>query len=179
MVVATRPVIVAVARSVGVEVGVTVVSIIVDCAIIADNNAATQTIHWYRIPSCTPAKLIAASQTATYTWGGLAIATGAAMKPDKCYAYFLSYLFDGSRAKLRTIKALPDLIAPITLSTSEIASLHLQVPLPDGTTAPIPTLRNKDASLLLGIYLGPTSRGEPHIREMVRKGYTWADRLKS
>jgi hypothetical protein len=130
----------------------------------------TDLIHWYHVPSCTPAELIAAAQTATYAWGGLTIATGAAMKPDKCYAYFLSYWFDGGRAKLRTIKALPDSIAPITLSTGKIAPSHLRVPLPDGTTAPIPTLRNKDASLMLGIYLGPTSGGEPHIRKMARKG---------
>jgi hypothetical protein len=83
----------------------------------------TDLIHWYRVPSCTPAELIAAAQTATYAWGGLAIATGAAMKPDKCYAYFLSYWFDGSCAKLRTIKALPDSIAPITLSTGKNCSI--------------------------------------------------------
>jgi hypothetical protein len=85
----------------------------------------TNLIHWYRILSCTPAKLIAAAQTATYAWGGLAIATGTAMKPDKCYACFLFYWFDGSRVKLRTIKALPDSIAPITLPTGKIAPSHL------------------------------------------------------
>jgi hypothetical protein len=37
------------------------------------------------MPSCTLAELIAAAQTVTYAWGGLAIATGAAMKPEKCY----------------------------------------------------------------------------------------------
>ncbi len=51
----------------------------------------TDMVHWSSLLSCTPDKLIAATQTATYAWGGLAIATGAAMKPDKCYAYFLSY----------------------------------------------------------------------------------------
>ncbi len=51
----------------------------------------TDMIHWARNPSCTPVELIAAAQTATDAWGGLAIATGAAMKPEKCYAYFLSY----------------------------------------------------------------------------------------
>ncbi len=142
---------------------------------INDNNL----IHWYCILSCTPTKLIATAQTATYAWGGLAIATGAAMKHDKCYAYFLSYWFDGSRAKLRTIKALPDSIAPITLPTGKIAPSHLQVLLPDGTMAPIPTLRNDDASLMLGVHLGPACGGEPHTRKMARKGYIWADRMKS
>ncbi len=92
---------------------------------------------------------------------------------------FLSYWFDGGHAKLRTVKALTDSIAPITLPTGEIAPLHLRVPLPDGTAAPIPTLCNKDASLMLGVHLGPASGGEPHIFKMARKGYIWADRMKS
>jgi hypothetical protein len=54
----------------------------------------TDLIHWSCIPICNPKELIAAAQTATYTWGGLAIVTGAAMKPEKCYAYFLLYWFD-------------------------------------------------------------------------------------
>jgi hypothetical protein len=115
----------------------------------------TDLVHWSRLPFRSPVELIAAAQTATYAWGGLAIATGAAIKPDKCYAYFLSYWYDHGRAKLRTVHALPNLIAPITLPSGNIAPLHLRVPLSDGTTAPIPTLRNNDASLMLGIYFWP------------------------
>ena len=43
----------------------------------------TDLIHWSRTPVCTPKELIAAAQTATYAWGGLAIATGAAIKSEK------------------------------------------------------------------------------------------------
>jgi hypothetical protein len=140
----------------------------------------TDLIHWARHPSCSPDQLIAAAQTATYAWGGLAIATGAAMKPDKCYTYFLSYWYDRGRAsKLRTINALPGSIASITLPNGAIAPSHLRVPLPDGTSAPIPTLCNEDASLMLGVWAGPASGGGKHIHEMARKGYTWADRMKS
>jgi hypothetical protein len=42
----------------------------------------TDLIHWSRIPICILEELIAAAQTATYTWGGLAIETGATMKPE-------------------------------------------------------------------------------------------------
>jgi hypothetical protein len=55
-------------------------------AVMYVNNA--DLVHWLNLPSCTLGKLIATMQTTTYTWGGLAIATGAAMKPEKCYAYF-------------------------------------------------------------------------------------------
>jgi hypothetical protein len=137
-------------------------------AVIYVNN--TDLVHWSSLPSCTPVKLIAAAQTATYAWGGLAIATGAAMKPDKCYAYYLSYWYHHGRARLRTVKALPDSIAPITLPSGEIAPSHLRVPLPDGTSAPIPTLRNEHASLMLGIYFGSTSGCSTHMRKMAKKG---------
>ncbi len=122
----------------------------------------TDLIHWSGQPSCSPSKLIAAAQTATYAWVSLAIATGAAMKPEKNYAYFLSYWYNRGRAKLRTVRALPASIAPITLPSGKIAPSHLRVPLPDGTLAPIPTLCKEDASLMLGIYFGPTSGGSTH-----------------
>ncbi len=78
-------------------------------------------------------------------------------------------------AKLQTVWALPESIAPIT----NISPSHLRVLLPDGTTAPIPMLRNYDASLMLGIYFGPTSSGRTHICEMAQKGFIWANQIKS
>jgi hypothetical protein len=139
----------------------------------------TDLVHWLNLPSCTPGKLIATPQTATYAWSGLAIATGAAMEPEKCYAYFLSYWYDRGRAKLRAVKSLPESITLITLPSGEIVPSHLRVLLPDGTSAPILTLHNDHASLMLGIYFGPTSGGGTHIRKMAKQGYTWADRMRS
>jgi hypothetical protein len=139
----------------------------------------TDLVHWSSLPSCTPVELIAAAQTATYAWGGLAIATGSAIKPDKCYAYFLSYWYNRGRATLKIVKALSDSIAPITLPSGEIAPSHLRVLLPDFTSAPIPTLSNEHASLMLGISFGPTSGSGTPMRKMAKKGYTWADRIRS
>ncbi len=135
----------------------------------------TDLIHWSCQPSCNPSKLKAAVQTLTYAWGSLAIAIGAAMKPDECYAYFLSYWYDCGQAKLRTVKALPESIVPITLLSGEIAPSHLRVSLPDCTSAPIPTLHNKDAYFMLGIYFGPTSGGSTHICKMTKQGFIGAD----
>ncbi len=67
----------------------------------------------------------------------------------------------------------------ITQPSGKIAPLHLRGPLPDGTTAPLPTLRNNDASVMLRIYFGPTSGRGKHVCEMAWKGYVWADRLRS
>jgi hypothetical protein len=65
-------------------------------AVMYVNN--TDLVHWSSLSSCTPVKLIATAQMATYAWGGLAIATGAAMKLDKCYTYFLFYWYNCGRA---------------------------------------------------------------------------------
>jgi hypothetical protein len=67
----------------------------------------------------------------------------------------------------------------IALANGTTAPSHMRVPLPDGTSAPIPTLRNEDASFMLGIGVGPASGGTTHVREMARKGYNWVDRMKS
>jgi hypothetical protein len=91
------------------------------------------------------------------------------MKPEKCYAYFLSYWYNRGREKLRTVKALPDSVAPITLPSGKTAPSHLRVPLLNGMSAPIPTLRNEHVSLMLGIYFGLTSGSSTHIQEMAKK----------
>jgi hypothetical protein len=87
------------------------------------------------------------------------------MKPEKYYAYFLSYWYNCERAKLRMVRALPASIAPITLPSGKIAPSHLKVPLPDGTLAPIPTLRNKDASLMLGIFWSYIWQRYTHLQD--------------
>jgi hypothetical protein len=101
------------------------------------------------------------------------------MKPEKCYAYFLSYSYDNGRAKLRPIRSLPPPSEYIALDDGTMAPSHMRVPLPGGTSAPIPTLRNEDALPMLGVWFGPTSGGATHVREIARKGYNWVDRMKS
>jgi hypothetical protein len=140
----------------------------------------TDLIHWSRTPDCNPKEVIAAAQTATYAWGDLGIATGAAMKPEKCYAYFLSYWFDKGRAKLRINSSLPPTpSALITMPDGSTAPSHLRVPLPDGTSVPIPTLRNEETFLMFGVHWSPSLGGNVHVNEMAKKGYNWADRMKS
>ncbi len=80
-------------------------------AVMYVNN--TDLIHWSCQPFCSLVKLIVASQTLTYAWGGLAIAMGAAIKPEKCYVYFLSNWHDCGQAKLQTVWALPESIAQL------------------------------------------------------------------
>jgi hypothetical protein len=111
--------------------------------------------------------------------GGLAIATGAALEPKKCFAYFMVYKFHCGRAYMGTIATLPPPTSCIPQIDALSLPLHLTVPLPNGLTMPIPTLPPSSASLMLGIWFGPSSRGTKHINEMCQNGHNWADCLHS
>jgi hypothetical protein len=80
---------------------------------------------------------------------------------------------------MRTISLLPAPSAFITMPDGTIAPSHLRVPLPDGTSEPIPTLKNKETSLMLGVNWGPLSGGSTHVGETAKKGYNWADQMRS
>ncbi len=123
--------------------------------------------------NATAEELIEHLQHSTNVWGGLAIATGAALKPEKCYAYFMIYRHIRDQATLASESDLPAPICMIPQSEGPPPPSHLTVPLPDSTSAPIPTLPTKHASLMLGIWF----RGSKHMLEMCRKGHIWADKL--
>jgi hypothetical protein len=132
-------------------------------------------IHVTALVSATLKKLIDHAQLSTNAWGGLAIATSAAMKPDKCFAYFLVYNFSNGRPLMGSVGSLPAPASSIPQLEGPSLPSHMTVPLPDG----IPTLPPTAASLMLGIWFGPASRGTKHIAKMCRKGINWADHLYS
>jgi hypothetical protein len=105
------------------------------------------------------------------------IATGAALKQEKCYAYFMVYQFIHGRSSMGSIRALSEPSPFIPQLEGPILPSHLMVPLSNGTSAPIPALPPASISLVLGIWFGPSSCGTKHILEMYRKGHIWADKL--
>ncbi len=127
--------------------------------------------------TASPAELIQHSHKTTNAWGSLAIATGAALNPAKCYAYFLVYRYPKGRASMGNVLTLPEPTAHIAQDDGPRLPSHLTIPLPDGTLAPIPTLPPTTASLMLRIWFGPASHGKKHMAEMCKKGFTWVDKL--
>ena len=124
-------------------------------------------------------ELIRHAQESTNAWGGLAIATGAALKPEKCFAYFLTYKYSGGRPSMGTTCNLRAPTAMIPTTDAPPRPSPIRVPLPDGSSAPIPTIPPKEAMLMLGIWFGPSSRGTKHRKEMCQKGIIWTDKLHS
>ncbi len=76
----------------------------------------TDMIHATPSVSATAQELISHTQDATNTWGGLAITTGAALKPEKCFRYILNYKFINGRAVMGGMRSPPH---PICNNTTE------------------------------------------------------------
>ncbi len=139
----------------------------------------TDNTHMPPHVTATPGELIQHSQKSTDAWGGLAIATGAALKPEKCFAYFCMYTFTNGRANMASIGNLPAPLAMILQPEGPPLPSHMTVLLPNRISAPIPSLPPTEASLMLDNWFGPSSHGMNYIAEMCRKGHNWADRLHS
>jgi hypothetical protein len=139
----------------------------------------TDLIHMTALIMATQSDLIRQSQILTDAWGGLAIATGAALRPEKCFVYLLVYKFVSVRASMGNIGTLSPPLNYNPQITGPPIQSHLTVSLPDGSTAPIPTIPTAEASLMLGIWFGPSSTGTKHVKEKCRKGFIWADKLHS
>jgi hypothetical protein len=111
----------------------------------------TDLIHMTALVTATPLDLVQESQISTDAWSGLAIATGTALKPEKCFAYFLVFKFVSGCASMGNIGTLSPPLNYIPQITRPLIQSHLTVPLPDGLTAPIPTIPTAEAFLMLGV----------------------------
>ncbi len=107
--------------------------------------------------TATPTELIEHAQISTDAWGGLAIATGAAMKPEKCFTYFMIYTHPNECPTMGNIGNLPTPLTYIPQLVGPPLPSHMTVLLPNGTAFPIPTLPPTVASLILQIWFGPAS----------------------
>ncbi len=87
-------------------------------------------IHMTALMSATTKALIDHAQLSTNAWGGLAIATNAAMKPDKCFAYFLIYNFSNGRPLMGSIGSLLAPASSIPQLEGPLLPSHMTVPLP-------------------------------------------------
>jgi hypothetical protein len=125
-------------------------------------------IHMTAGAFTTPIELIEHAQNLTNAWGGLAIATGTAMKPETCFAYFLVYFFPNEWPSMGSIGNLPAPASSILHIEGPPLPSQMTLPLLDGTSALIPTLPPTTASLMLGIWFA--SQGTKHIAKMCQKG---------
>lgn len=106
-----------------------------------------------------------ALQDSITSWGNLLIATGGALKPQKCFFYLIDYVWD-STGKWKYSPP----------STTE--ALCISVPQPDGSHAEIKQLSTMSASTTLGGTLAPSNLN-CQLEAMSDKALTWANQAKT
>ena len=113
----------------------------------------------------------------------LAQATGGALKPAKCGAYFLCYKFTAGKPRLKKVKELPPPRGTVDWKdrkgNTHTKAAHLSIPQPDGGSAPIPTLEVDDPSKGLGVHFTPLGDGSEHLTAMKDKGLDWAAKIRT
>ena len=137
----------------------------------------TDLLHWARSPSTRGDELIQQVQGSTNDWGLLGQATGGALKPEKCFLYLLDYAFPNGRARLKSLKQLPEAEFKAEVKGKGLQPAHITVPQPDGSNAPIHTVDVFEPTKMLGIFFAPAGDSTEHVEEMCQKGHDWVDRV--
>lgn len=101
-----------------------------------------------------------ALQHSVTSWGNLLIATGGALKPQKCFFYLVGYKWD-NRGGWRYI------------NSQATQPLVISVPQPDGSTVPIEQLPIDSPSVTLG-GTSPPSGSSCTLTAMATKALDWA-----
>ena len=79
---------------------------------------------------------------------------------------------------------LPDALHKVVVETPEgeedkVYPLHVNIPQPTGTDLPIQTHELEDAVKTLGFYHSLYSLKSDHVKEMIKKGIDWVDRMNT
>ena len=107
----------------------------------------------------------AALQRSVTSWGNLLIATGGALKPQKCFFYLISYDWTSNGSWKYT-------------PHSSTQTLHLTVPQPDGSSANISQLSIQVPSTTLGGTQSPCNLNSS-LDAMTDKALIWANQAKT
>lgn len=143
----------------------------------------TDILHWAESQTTTDDELVAQVQQAQNDWGLLSQATGGILKPEKCSNYFLCYRFINGRARLKSLRQLPEPTDEVLVKnkdgSSYLAPSHITIPQPDGSSVPIATHDVSHASKMLGVHFAPIGDGTTHVKALCAKGSDWVDNLKT
>ena len=94
------------------------------------------------------------------TWSCLLNATGGALKPEKCFWYFVDY--ECSDGEWRYADTVPR---------------EMRITNPDGSTSPITQEHVTHSKKTLGIHDSPSGGNEAHLTYIQEKVSTWVGRM--
>ena len=103
------------------------------------------------------------SREACETWGGLLIATGGMLKPEKCHYYMWDHRWNGQEWESCDVRHIGGLC----------------VPLADGASAPIDQLPCTRSKKTLGLHTNPAGNCRKHLDVLQDKIQVWTERLSN
>ena len=141
----------------------------------------TDLLHWANSQVMEDEELVEIVQNSTNDFAKLAQASGGALKPEKCFVYFLTYQTVRGHTKLKLLSKLPEHRALVEVKkkvgTVRLAPSHISIPQPNGVHANIPTMDVSEATKMLGVLFALVGNGILHIKTMREKGLKWVDKL--
>jgi hypothetical protein len=105
-------------------------------------------------------------QNSVNSWSELLMATGGALKPEKCFYNLVSFVWDWH--------------SKWTYSDNHMREeLGITTPLPSGARAPINHLAVTEGKVTLGVKTAPVGDGKGPLTQMVEKSMVWANKAKN
>ena len=126
-------------------------------------------------------ELIESVQRGVKAWREIVQFTGGMAM--KCSLFLLTYNWPNGRARLKTMN---DLVTPpheVVVETpageeDNVHPSHVKIPQPNGIDLPIRTHELEDAVKMLGFYQSFVTSKIDHVKELIKKGVDWVDRMK-
>jgi hypothetical protein len=126
----------------------------------------TDLIHLNLAEEETVEEAHAALQAAVDSWSYLLIATGGALKPEKCFYYIFRFTWD-RKGKVSYSNNADD------------PRFEVTVKLPDGSNAPIAHLNVDKELITLGVASCPSGKSESVLKATKDKALKWANQCKN
>lgn len=125
----------------------------------------TDLLTWARSSCASDEEFRQQVQDAVTDWTKLVLATGGALRPDKCFWYWIAFRFKNGIPYYRSLRELPK--EPIL------------VPMRDGSLEPIELKQFDDATVTLGVPQCPAGTPDAQLSKMKQHGFDWADKAST
>jgi hypothetical protein len=111
-----------------------------------------------------PTEVVEALQAAVLTWQQGLLATGGALKPEKCSWSLLAYWFKNGKPQIHTPRSFP---ASISLAAA------------DGTMKPIERVPASEGTTVVGVVQTLNGKMKPQVDVLIDKAEVWATNIRN
>lgn len=140
----------------------------------------TDLLHWAPSATTSDEELIEMVQEDGNDWGRLAQVSGGSLKPAKYSLYLLIYKYVRGRARLKSLRDLPNASATeVRTNDGKLVPGHVTVLQPDGSKVYTQTHGITEASKMLDLHFSPCGNSKEHMEQIKAKGQDWVDGIRT